>query len=239
MNKTVVKIIPIYDSEKYSSGFKTGYGFSSIVDVNGKKFLFDTGACTEKLLNNLKKIKISLEEIDTIVISHKHWDHMCGLFGVLFRQSKCKVILTTDFSKEFQKEVKSFGAKVVLADKKLKLTDKVFSSGTIDAKIPEQALVVSTEKGLVVIVGCAHPGIVKMLTKIKNDFKKPIYSVLGGLHLKNYELNQIYSIAKKLKSLGIKQIGPCHCSGDKTKKIFKEIFLSDFVEMQLGKEISI
>ena len=49
--------------------------------------------------------------------------------------------------------------------------------------IPEQALVIQTEQGLVVITGCAHPGIVAILEQAQSLFEESVYMVMGGFHL--------------------------------------------------------
>ncbi|MFO7889374.1 MAG: hypothetical protein R6V04_03445, partial [bacterium] len=88
-------------------------------------------------------------------------------------------------------------------------------------KISEQSLVVKSKKGLVVITGCSHPGITKIVEKVREIFtKQTIYLVFGGFHLMNRERREIKLIVEKLKDLGINYVGPTHCTGYEAQQIF-------------------
>jgi len=234
-----INIKIIYDKSSPKQKLKGGFGFSCLIDIDGKKTLFDTGSRTDILLHNLAKLRVKPSAIKTVFITHKHWDHMGGLFGFLEKSADCEVVLPGSFSKEFQKEVRSFGAKAIIAKKRLKITGGLSSSGTFDGKIPEQAAVISSDKGLIVVAGCAHPGIGYMIRKIAAKFKKPVYAVVGGFHLCEAKRIEIIKVAKSLKRSGIQKIAPCHCSGRKAKEIFKKMFGRNYIETGLGTEIII
>lgn len=233
------KISIIYDKASPRQKLKSGFGFACLIEINGKKTLFDTGSRSDILLHNLKQLKVRPGQIKTVVISHKHWDHMGGLFGFLEKNGRCKVFLPSSFSEEFQKEIRSFGAKAEIPKQRSRIAGEVFSSGTFGGEIPEQAAVVTTEKGLVVIAGCAHPGIAAMVRGTASIFKKQIYAVLGGFHLVDEDDKKIIAVANELKKAGVQKAAPCHCSGTKAKKIFKKVFGRDYIEAGLGTEIII
>lgn len=81
----------------------------------------------------------------------------------------------------------------------------------------EVCLAVDTAKGLVVVVGCSHPGILNMLEHIYETLQRPIYAVLGGTHLVEANEQRIEQTIKKMKDMGLKIIGLSHCSGEKAE----------------------
>jgi len=95
-----------------------------------------------------------------------------------------------------------------------------------DDMIDDQALVVSLEgKGLVVVTGCAHAGIVNTILHAQKMLKtKKVYAVLGGFHLVDASKERIKATIEDLKKLNIKFLGPCHCTGKKALKTLKEAF---------------
>lgn len=78
----------------------------------------------------------------------------------------------------------------------------------------EICMAVETSKGLVVLVGCSHPGILNMMTKIYETLKKPLYAVFGGTHLVEADAARVEETVRRLKDMGLKILGLGHCSGD-------------------------
>jgi len=122
---------------------------------------------------------------------------------------------------------------------KEKIYNGVYSTGELGSWIKEQALVINTERGLVMITGCAHPGIVNMVKKVKELFKKDIALVIGGFHLINTNKNEIERIVLEFKKLGVKYVAPCHCSGDIARGLFKRAYGNNFINVGTGSTISI
>jgi 7,8-dihydropterin-6-yl-methyl-4-(beta-D-ribofuranosyl)aminobenzene 5'-phosphate synthase len=77
----------------------------------------------------------------------------------------------------------------------------------------EVLMVVESNKGLIVIVGCSHPGILNMIDHVKETFKKPIYALLGGTHLVEADALRIDQTLSAFKEEGIAVLGINHCSG--------------------------
>ncbi len=93
----------------------------------------------------------------------------------------------------------------------------------------EISIVLDTEKGLVVIVGCSHPGILNILDDISDRFEKNIYAVIGGTHLKDADSARIEKTSERLNELGIKLIGVSHCTGDLAADILSKNCKNFFV----------
>lgn len=95
-----------------------------------------------------------------------------------------------------------------------------------DKMLDDQSLVIDVEgKGLVVVAGCAHAGIIntiKYAQKITGNSR--VYAVLGGFHLGNAENERIQATVDELEKLDPKFVGPCHCTGKKAVKKIAEAF---------------
>lgn len=85
----------------------------------------------------------------------------------------------------------------------------------------EICAVVETAQGLVVIVGCSHPGILNMLSSISARFQKRIYAVVGGTHLIEADDARINFTVDEMKKMGICMAAFSHCSGERAEKSIK------------------
>ena len=104
-------IIVTYDNNPYDDRLKIAWGFSCVVRCGGKSILFDTGGDSPTLLYNMEQLQIDPKEIDMVVLSHIHGDHVGGLSGFLKRNSNVTVYLPKSFPQSFKTEVESYGAK--------------------------------------------------------------------------------------------------------------------------------
>ena len=100
----------------------------------------------------------------------------------------------------------------------------VYTTGELGRSLKEQSLVLKTCEGLVIITGCAHPGIVEIVTHVRELFKENVYLLIGGFHLMGKSQKEIREIAKKLDELKVERIAPCHCSGDTARDSFKQYY---------------
>jgi len=95
------------------------------------------------------------------------------------------------------------------------------STGQLNGITKEQSLIIKTQNGTCVITGCAHPGIVKIIKKSNELINDKILFVMGGFHLLETSKKELNDIISKFKQLNIKCVGPCHCSGDLTRRLFE------------------
>jgi len=187
----------------------------------------------------MRKLGIDPKNINAIVLSHIHGDHTGGLDGMLEINSNLDVYLLRSFPDEFKNSVKSYKANAIEVSDPAKISESVSTTGELGTSIKEQALIVKTEKGLAVITGCAHPGIVEMLREAKKITGEEIYLVVGGFHLSGTSDSKLKDIIKSFRELGVKKAAPCHCSGDRTRELFKEEYGEDFIENGVGRTIDI
>jgi 7,8-dihydropterin-6-yl-methyl-4-(beta-D-ribofuranosyl)aminobenzene 5'-phosphate synthase len=235
----MVTLTIMYDNYKHDESLQAEWGFSCLIQGTEQTVLFDTGGDAKVLAANFKKLNIDPNIIDTVVISHMHWDHINGLEWLVTENGHLKIYLPDSAPEEKVQELQGKADSVTLVSQTQCICPGVFSTGTLQQNVPEQALCVETPEGTLVIVGCSHPGIVQILKKAKELSGEEIYLAFGGFHLGGYSREQIESIIKEIKELGAKKIGPTHCTGDRAIAMFKEAWGQNYVSMGVGKQLRI
>lgn len=81
----------------------------------------------------------------------------------------------------------------------------------------EICLALQTKKGIVMVVGCSHPGIVNMVTHVADVLRQPVWAVFGGTHLAEADSGRIHKTIESLKRMGLEVLGLSHCSGEGTE----------------------
>ena len=234
-----IKITVIYDNYSFKGSLETSWGFSCLITGTEKTILFDTGGNGPLLLENMSKLAIVPNEIDLVILSHAHWDHVNGVEMFLEKNHNVSVFVLESFPGEFKKMVSSYGAEIIEVEKHREICKGVFSTGQLGTSIKEQGLILRTEKGLILITGCAHPGIVEMAGRTKDLFNENFLFVMGGFHLNAMSNKEVENIISKLKSLNVKYTAPCHCTGDSAISLFEKHFGEQYVRIGTGKVIEI
>jgi len=234
-----VTITVVYNNVPYNKELTTDWGISCLVEGLEKTILFDVGGDDSILLGNMAKLEIDQMEIDTVVLSHIHADHIGGLWGLLGMNSQITVYFPESFPKAFKNKIERLCKRIVPVDKPIKICNKTWSTGELGGWIKEQSLIIDTKKGLIIITGCAHPGIVNIVRFAKSFLKKDVYLVVGGFHLMAYSEKQVKQIIKDLKELGVKNVGPSHCTGGRPIELFTEAWGDNFFELGCGASIKI
>lgn len=238
--KTHHKITIVYDNYSYSENLQTDWGFGCYIEFGENKILFDTGGKGDILLSNMEKLGIDPKSIDIVVLSHFHNDHTGGLSDFLDINSKVKVYYPQSLPNGIVDVIKNSGAVPLPVSEFIEILPDVYSLGEIKYLIPEQALAIRSENGIIVITGCAHPGIINILEITKKQFPdENIHLVLGGFHLRNITEESLNDIIQKMLDMEIQNVSPTHCTGDKAREMFKNIFDTRYIEAGVGKVFNI
>jgi 7,8-dihydropterin-6-yl-methyl-4-(beta-D-ribofuranosyl)aminobenzene 5'-phosphate synthase len=200
-----MKITIVYDNEPKKERLKAGWGFSSLIETrSAPPILFDTGADSPTLLHNMRELGIDPKGIGIIVISHAHGDHTGGLSGILEINEEAEIYVPASLRGAIR------GRKVSRATEPLKISEEVFLTGEL--KGIEQSLALKTDKGILVVVGCSHPGVGEIIDAASRWGKA--YGIVGGFHgFRDFD---------RLGDLSL--ICPCHCTQHKAeiKRLFPE-----------------
>ncbi|HOK57102.1 MAG TPA: MBL fold metallo-hydrolase [bacterium] len=237
-----MEIKVIFDKDTDEKFLQTGWGVSFLIE---EKILFDTGEKGEWLINNFKKLKVDINKIEKVVISHEHWDHTGGLWDLLKIKKGIEVYGCKGFSEKFKENVKKEGGNFIEIEKLIEFEEKIFTTGEIEGyykgkKIVEQSLIVKGKNDISVLTGCAHPGILKIIDYIRDFFPdESIYAVIGGFHLIEEEKRIVEIIVEEFKKRNIKKVGPTHCTGVLGIELFRERFKENFLEIKVGQKIEV
>ena len=233
-----IKITIVYDNNAHNEGLELDWGFSCVVEGLEKTILFDTGRFDSLFMTNMEKLGINPESIETVILSHEHPDHVGGLFKFLDINPKVHVYLPESFSNGYKKDAADCGAGVIEVEAPMLIDKSCLSSGQMKNFVKnEHSLFISTSKGLLVITGCAHPGIIDIVKRAKTLTDQEILFVLGGFHLLHDSSGKIRNIAAKMSDLGVKCTAPTHCSGPNARKIFSETPAIKYVDCGVGRII--
>lgn len=239
LEENLITLTILYDNYVFSEGTQADWGFSCLIQGTEKTILFDTGTQSEILFHNIDRLKVDPKAVDLVVLSHIHGDHTGGLMAFLDKNNSVTVYIPASFPDDFAGRVKAKGAEVVRVDKPVMICQNVHLTGEMGAMIKEQSLVIDTDKGIVVITGCAHPGIVDILKKSKDVVNKEIELAFGGFHLGGKPEAEVKSIIEQFRNLGVVKVGATHCTGEKAIDLFKQAYGENFVQMGVGRVIKI
>ncbi|MCK4965323.1 MAG: MBL fold metallo-hydrolase, partial [Dehalococcoidia bacterium] len=129
-------------------------------------------------------------------------------------------------------------AKVVEVAMPMKICPNVETSGEWGTWIKEQSLIMRTAKGIILVVGDAHSGIINTVERAKRITKDRIHLVLGGFSLGGLLVSSdLESVVENFLRLGVEKVAPCHSSGDMARRLFRERYEENYIESGVGRTI--
>lgn len=237
--RPAVRITVVYNNVPQAPGLATAWGFAAVIETGADTVLFDTGGDGPTLLANMRNLGIDPRSIDAVVLSHIHGDHTGGLDDFLARQPDVTVYVPRSFPAAFHHAVERRGARVETVSGPRRLLANMHSTGELSGGIEEQALIVDTPSGLVVMTGCAHPGIVEIARTARAYLPKDIYLLMGGFHLLAQSPDENRATIEALRRLHVRKVAPSHCTGEEAIAMLRKAWGNDFVEGGCGAVIEI
>ncbi|MDH4271450.1 MAG: MBL fold metallo-hydrolase [Candidatus Aminicenantes bacterium] len=241
----------LYNNTSASDSVIADHGFSCLLEMGGHSYLFDAGRVPDKFMANVRGLGVDCSKVKKVIVSHIHDDHMGGIFELLASCVKPALYLPFSYPQSASephtdrsdsdylallKRLKPSVSKIIQRKDGGEIGEGIYTTGMIEDQSYEQALLVPTTKGLVVLTGCAHPGILEIVKRARELMRQDVYFVMGGFHLTSTDPARVKTIARELRTL-TKYIGPCHCTGEKAEAIFKDVFKDDYVDIRAGMKI--
>jgi len=211
----------LYNNEAMA-GFEPDWGFACLIDGR-ERVLFDTGAKPDVLERNMEAAEVDPASIDKVVISHDHWDHADGLPYVCANNEKATVYMLPSFRADL-KEMIQPPLTLVEVTEPGEISPGLLTTGPVEGPKDEQAVFFHTADGLVLITGCAHPGVDALMERAAAYGK--IHAVLGGFH----GFDDLDALE------GIAFLGACHCT--QHMAAMAERYPESFREIAAGMQLS-
>jgi 7,8-dihydropterin-6-yl-methyl-4-(beta-D-ribofuranosyl)aminobenzene 5'-phosphate synthase len=264
-------------------------GFSALVrvekDGRTRTLLFDTGVSPGGMVENMRRLGISPDEVEVIVLSHGHWDHVTGMEGLVgeLGRTNLPVMIHPEFWSRrrirfpglepaelpatSRSALQEMGFSIVeqrqpsfLLDDSVLITGEVDRTTTFETGfqghealrhgawepdpliLDDQALVVTlADRGLVVLSGCGHAGIVNTVHHARRlTGAEKIAAVIGGFHLSGPMFEPIIQpTVDALADLSPSLLLPAHCTGWRAVHQLATRFPEAFVMSTVGTTIAL
>lgn len=254
-NKNQITIL--YDTFGSNDNFTQDWGFSALIEFEDKNILFDAGNNSEIFAHNTHAANIDLSSVDFAVVSHRHSDHFIGLKHLIEINPNAPIYIPNEkfaiFASEEQHADSTHqdnalsewqDANLNKVAKTYEVIPNVYIISTIRkrkglSKLQELSLALKTSQGLILVVGCSHPGITNIVAAA-SQIDANILNIYGGFHMLRTPAPKISAIVSTLKNeFGVKQIAPGHCTGDRAKQEFAAIFKNDYIDAELGSTFAL
>ncbi len=249
-----VKVTVLVDNSVRTSKLWGEHGLSLLVETEGRRILFDTGQSGKILIHNSMELGVNLKDVDSVVLSHAHYDHTAGLASLLGESRSINLYahpgtFEEKYVRTEENEIKkvgipltkealvTLGAKIHLDEDPIWLSDHIVLAGGIvgttdfedmsgeflvkrDAHLvtdlfpDDRSMGIKTSKGLIIILGCSHVGVINTVRRIQELTETDaVQAVIGGMHMQKAGASRIHSTIQAFITLGVRNVIPLHCTG--------------------------
>lgn len=267
-------ITVLFDAFGQDAAMTKDWGYSALVQIGGKRILFDTGGNSDILARNAKAKGVDLSKLDFVVLSHRHSDHLGGLSYLLSVNPKIRIyapkenfgVFGSDLPGTFYRRTESLpprmryydgkppetmrfgtafpGANIQSIDKTTEVAPGVTlialvsdTPGTRELK--ELSLAIDTPDGLVLMVGCSHPGIEAIVAEAVK-INRHVHLIAGGFHLVVAQDDVIDRVVSALHdTYKVDYVAPGHCTGEPAFAALQKAFGPRYVYAGLGSQFDV
>ena len=232
----------LFDAFGRPSDLKRGWGYSSFIEYGGRRILFDTGSNGANFEHNVKLLGIDLKNLDFVVISHRHNDHTAGLHHVL-RENPSLTIYTPVEGAGFNGQTGPVLMNLIKRYVASVPDDMRYFGGNPPTEnrpeSPWPGARFKTPKGGVLVVGCSHPGI-ERLVEAATKIDSQLYEVFGGFHLVDIPDDKVTEMVMAFRDKWkIERMAAGHCTGQFAFAELIRVFGPRFDPAGVGSVISL
>ena len=264
----------LFDSFGKDASLQKDWGYSAMIEIAGKRILFDTGNDPLVFEHNVKAKGVDLTNIDFVVLSHRHSDHMGGLSYLLSVNPNVKIyapkenfgIFGSSLPSSFYRKTDSLPAELryfsgvpppvmkfgtawpnanfELIENTTEISPGISLIALVSDKpgtleLRELSLAINTPEGVVLVVGCSHPGIDRIV-EAAMAINKRIHLIAGGLHLALAPDAEITKLVTALHdTYHVEWLAPGHCTGEPAFAQLLKSFEDHFVYAGLGSDFGL
>ena len=261
MSETI-RITMLVENSVHRQGLVAEHGLSFHVQCGEHGLLFDTGQ-TDLAVINAETLRLPLDRVEAIVLSHGHYDHTGGIPAMLEVVPEARIYLhPAAFENKYSRNQAGLSREIGMSDcvvqairrraggfiettTRTEIVEGVFATGEIpratayedaggaffldaenirtDSLIDDQALVIDLGHSVILLLGCAHSGVVNTLNYVRHlTGGKPVSAVIGGLHLGSAREERIEQTIACLRDAKLDILAPAHCTGwPETAKLWR------------------
>src|SRR5215467_14547933 len=269
------RVTILYDSFGKNPALTMDWGFAALVEYGGKRLLFDTGNNAHIFEHSVNAAGVDLRNLDFVVMSHRHGDHMGGLAYLLKVNPTVKIYAPKERSGVYGDDQPSStwyrkdpslpaeqryysgappeiihmgeawpGANFQLIDKKTEIAPGMFLIALVSdlpgtLEVHELSLAIRTPDGLVLVVGCSHPGVEQIMQEA-SAIEPHIKILIGGLHQIQAADSEVERIAAALHDqYKLDRIAPGHCTGEPEFAALKKTFGDHYLYAGVGSVVDL
>jgi 7,8-dihydropterin-6-yl-methyl-4-(beta-D-ribofuranosyl)aminobenzene 5'-phosphate synthase len=226
--------------DNYPNGtLNAPWGLSILVETPNLTILFDTGPDLNALLENVEILGLNLDQIDLVVISHGHADHVEGLSYVAEQIPCITVFIPAAMSSAVKQRITGWNVTMEEIDSTYSISDDIAIIGGLYYPVNEQALAINVKNlGLIIFVGCSHPGVDNIVQRAIDDLGIQPYAVIGGFHMVEADIGAITTLMDELLAMNLTRICPTHCSGDAIRNYLQTNYPLYYEEIKVSYSTS-
>ena len=238
-----VRVTTLVDNDVWVRSLASSWGISLYAELSREEerhiILMDTSSSFDALFDNAWKLEVNFSDVEAVFISHWHGDHCGSLSHVLPLLRQSTPVYVPSENSSGMRRIRAAGGAAIVCSDPAELMEGVISTGELGGWISEHSLIINVKnKGLVVLTGCAHLGIVNIVKRAQQvSGISKVHAVIGGFHISS--AHEGIAVARFLHEIAVKLVSPCHCTGVNAKMAIANIMEKSYVENGSGKIFSI